>query len=742
MGAPCKLVLIPGRTLRLSKVVRERLDWNSLGRFARFRACVAAFFGLGPKAAETLTGSARIRVLKQHEVLVQLDAALANRVTCDPDSTLKDIMYCLDPQILEIRAVLRAGRIDPAWHRGMFGDLRKRVNAIFKPGALNESLVTLRKTVLAEIDNVEKASAIRTIPPTAQCEAIELKIDLTPGTVPLKHAELAKASRVEFGDMHGNCLMLLNKLVQGGFLEITNASKWHALSTFLSKLTPDASVASDAKPQKCELPDLRQLLNQAVQPAPDVATRQLDLLGDLLADRRGNTLDMLCIIDFLHRKGIPFAIPMSNHDQHCVHYHLRNRAKPDHEPYTLGQDSPGESFIGMKRAHDQITAFPAQRAEFRKLMKSYLEHLNVLIWDDANRHLYCHGVVNAPIFDALCELSDPEHEGFNMLTKVASINEWWRRVVLADAKTMQGYYGDRDEFWLTFANAELRKKMPYSPLRAAAWNVFQDQWGTFTDHPAHPFNTDPTLPEGCVQVIHGHCTSPADATARKLADTKAWPVAIDMLKATHGSPTDQNMMAFVLALRASSVESDLLRGTALSFLTAVCLTQPLIDREANGDTTAQDLLARLRRAHTQDTEFFSELLNDLLDYWHPLTGADADNMSQSDGLNPNRWNSLMSRIDVLSGMSVRSKDLECLQNDLRLAFQFNLKDEAPGSWACLDQNGARLSDEAWREQVETLRQYVSCDGDGGMGGEHFITRQCYATFRSTPTSERNVNSQP
>jgi hypothetical protein len=120
--------------------------------------------------------------------------------------------------------------------------------------------------------------------------------------------------------MHGNSLLLLNKLVQLGFIAVRDESEWTELGNAIRTNNYDA------------LPDL---LIRVIGLAPGADKTKLVALGDLFADRMYSDFAMLQIFDHLNALGLNYEIIFSNHDAEFVRYILNNRYRSVSESTVL-----------------------------------------------------------------------------------------------------------------------------------------------------------------------------------------------------------------------------------------------------------------------------------------------------------------------------------------------------------------------------------------------------------------------
>src|SRR5262249_3257508 len=160
--------------------------------------------------------------------------------------------------------------------------------------------------------------------------------------------------------------------------------------------------------------------------------QKLILLGDLLADRTYNDYFTLAILDFLHESGIEYEIIFSNHDAEFVRYIHRCREKSERDLYqTNGEDEGlGVAMRSLHRLNSTLNRYTHLRENLhRRVERAYFPKLRLFSLSYDDNTLYCHGMVNKSIFEAIEAEARVAKEEHGLRGRVDLINSWFNNSV-------------------------------------------------------------------------------------------------------------------------------------------------------------------------------------------------------------------------------------------------------------------------------------------------------------------------
>ncbi len=326
-------------------------------------------------------------------------------------------------------------------------------------------------------------------------------------------AKLRQAVEITGGDMHGNSKMLLHFLVSTGIAEIKSDGQgaWEELIKKIEK--------NDVTGFRVTLPHCLEIIRPS---------KNLVLLGDLLADRGQNDWFTLSILEFLHDQNQPFDIIFSNHDAAFVEYYLDNKNKSTKEPYEVSKKGvtqhglrgdQGNSLIKLNDTlNDKTENIKLNyRQLFNQMTEKYLGHLKLVECHPDQRSLYSHGVVNDDLLADMLTLSgvnEYQQEETGLQEKAHAINKHFQRFLHRDGNYFREMMNQE-----AGTGEELAK-----PFAAVIWNDGPKMNNRLKDASIiktsdHRYTRLPP-PRQFDNLIHGHTEDLRNARQKELDDRR------------------------------------------------------------------------------------------------------------------------------------------------------------------------------------------------------------------------------
>lgn len=305
---------------------------------------------------------------------------------------------------------------------------------------------------------------------------------------------------ITLGDLHGNTLNLLHKLMREGVINISPAY-YSALASIYLKEAHEITAE--------DLALFRAIVAHSITVNP---VRLVRLLGDDVADRGKNDYFMLILLAELQKKNLPLEILLSNHSA-VLHYAFDliayyKKMKPHGRPSveTIGKiiDESSEyvsPVTSLKGLEFFLTHEIVSLAEIEDLVWNFYRPATKLIsytlLDNGDINLYTHAPVG---FETIKGLADYYSVSFQcdtaqqLATTIDQINQEFQKD-LCSGKFILNYFGecssrDYSEEDRTFT----------SPISAPHWRLIWNREQASNPHYAITF---PSLAYK-VNVIHGH----------------------------------------------------------------------------------------------------------------------------------------------------------------------------------------------------------------------------------------------
>lgn len=336
---------------------------------------------------------------------------------------------------------------------------------------------------------------------------------------------------VTLGDMHGNAIAFMWKLIDQGFIEFaspedyTKAKKLYDLNwkndswgKYIVKLRQaDEYKTIEADAAKEAMTEYKEILSH-IKPGKNKDKASLRLLGDLVADRGNNDIMTLLLLQRIKTLGVSVEITASNHDALLLANYLHNPTKWQGRVSIYNR-----SFNNLV---DLIEKDIVTHQEVIELIeKTYLPSFKLLSYvledNDQNITIFMHGPA---VFSSIEELAIElgiEYKGGNAIELAATIK------------------GINDAFQLLFhQNPEQFSKMLYdaqiggphdraTPLSKIIWTYNMEDYGD-------PEDTISSYPAYVKKVVHGHCTE--QYAVRQESDGRDENLDTDLGK---GEPRDE-----------------------------------------------------------------------------------------------------------------------------------------------------------------------------------------------------------
>lgn len=596
-GRPMKLSVEPLGNSR-HRVSLVRTDWQSLNCFQRFIATILSVFRLdAPERADATTQEAAAvqnlmeRIAKEddhdkanvireqrtaqryceqlhkspsdpvslREAYAASILGLENRIVLQFEHRFRDVLpalrqlYIDQPLSIAEKAcetmlmpiLQEVGRqITACEPQGLSSASRASICEKLGVGAKVRVWRMIARTVADPLERrarIEAAEQARSA--NRELKLVDLPFDMSGRTIPAEQPGLPEKCEILFGDMHGNCQMMLHTLVKLGFMRVRNALAWKAANEMLALVdTPESDHSYR---------DFREMLKIALEPNPNGRDRKLVLLGDLLSDRVHHDMFMLAIFERMDAAKVNFDIIFSNHDSEFIAYFLNNRGKADSEPYVTRDIGIGISRDVAKtlyRLHDLMnvglssdpgaphvehpdTAAQRRHARFdlrEWTEQNYFQHLKLLSCSDDASSFYSHGFVNGSIVAAIGKMSGAD-PALPLPARLHHINSWFRTNILTEPSRYRLL--THEGSWELEDNKRLRRAYLVSPVRLAAWNIAHDA-EKFPDGIDHPYASAVELPGETIRhAIHGHTLNVGERLRRQIIGTAAPLASLESLRA-------------------------------------------------------------------------------------------------------------------------------------------------------------------------------------------------------------------
>lgn len=525
-----------------TRVALKRLDWKTISAGARFRARVLSIFGL---AMSRRTYLSRADAQKYQHAMQRVSQALA------PHANGQQLVLArlgivpserrghapAPPPDGASPAHLREDDL-PTLHSKVVNEFHERLTQIMPslheqylhyPGktadiAARKALSSLRSELAARLESFSAAgmskaereaivrelgfeqSIARWSRVGAQYHSVNarliamtlMQVDYCLDAIPRPQLHIDMTADAVLGDLHGNCELLLHSLVTLGFFTIKDRDAWTAVSAQLRTLET-GSPNNDWQ-------SFQAMLSHAIEPAAGAGDRRLTLIGDVLAERRGNAMFMVAILAHMDQCGLNFDCMFGNHEGEFLSYFLKNRGKSA-DLYSMsdtGVRMDADQCRSLVRLDELIREQPAAVPVFERMVESgFLRHLKVASFSRDGTALHTHAFANGALLSSLFAQTGvlPNR---HITEQIRDLNERFRKNVLRDWDTFSRFYHDGK--W----NG---KDAPVSPLRAVAWNIGMDL-GEYASDPAHPNNAGLALDPRFVYAVHGHCDNVASRVSR------------------------------------------------------------------------------------------------------------------------------------------------------------------------------------------------------------------------------------
>lgn len=186
-----------------------------------------------------------------------------------------------------------------------------------------------------------------------------------------------------FPDAHGNALATINKLRKHGVMELKDAQFDQLAKIFHKKIKdPKSQETKDDCLTSEDINTFQEILEKATYHQDKY--KLIRFLGDMLADRQGNDLFTLMLLQVLHDKKINYKINISNHDLEFLRYRyllMSFKLGKDYSPDIIGEEQTGTQTQSLdnfrKTLSFSLIPDNIKRDILKRFSHYYLHHLSL-----------------------------------------------------------------------------------------------------------------------------------------------------------------------------------------------------------------------------------------------------------------------------------------------------------------------------------------------------------------------------